>query len=136
MKKSLFVALGMVCVGLGAIGVVVPVLPTTPFLLLAMYLFSRSSPKMQRLLQENKVFGKYLSNYFNNRPIPLRQKLISTGFLWLGLGSTFYFADLQRWVIGLLICVGIAVSVHIATLGRFRLRKTDKNNKQLIISQP
>ena len=123
MKKGLFITFGVISVVLGAIGIVTPVLPTTPFLLLAMYLFSRSSPKMHRLLQENRVFGKYLSNYFNNKPIPIRQKLISIFFLWLGLGTTFYFADLQRWVITLLIFIGITVSLHIATLGKFRRRK-------------
>ena len=124
MKKVLFVTFGVISVVLGTIGIVTPVLPTTPFLLLAMYLFSRSSPKMHRLLQENRVFGKYLSNYFNNKPIPIKQKLISILFLWLGLGTTFYFADLQHQLIVLLIFIGIAVSVHIATLGKFRKKIT------------
>jgi len=116
-KKIIFAVSGVVCVILGAIGVVTPVLPTTPFLLLATFLFSRSSPKMNKFLLENKVFGKYLSNYFNNKPIPIKEKIISISFLWLGLGLTFYFANLPLWVIILLIFIGIAVSIHIATLG-------------------
>ena len=95
-------------------------LPTTPFLLLATYLFSRSSPKMHKLLLENRVFGKYLSNYFNNKPIPVLQKTISIFFVWLGLGLTFYFTYLPSWLIVLLILIGIAVSIHIFTLERFR----------------
>ena len=124
MKKNLFIAFGVIFVVLGAIGIITPVLPTTPFLLSAAYLFSRSSPKMNKLLTENRVFGKYLSNYFNNKPVPAGQKVISVFFVWLGLGSTFYFADLQRWIIALLIFIGIAVSVHISMLGKYeRLKK-------------
>ena len=126
MKKVVFVALGVVCVILGGIGIVTPVLPTTPFLLLATFLFTRSSPKMNRLLLENKVFGKYLSNYFNNKPIPVRQKIISIFFLWIGLGISFYFVVLPPWIFALLLVIGIAVSIHISLLGKFRNnRKTD-----------
>lgn len=121
MKKILFATAGVICVILGAIGVVTPVLPTTPFLLLATFLFSRSSPKMNKLLLENKVFGKYLSNYFNNKPIPVREKIFSISFLWTGFGLTFYFANLPPRVIALLVFIGIAISIHISTLGMHRL---------------
>jgi uncharacterized membrane protein YbaN (DUF454 family) len=126
MKKVLFISLGVISVVFGTIGIVTPVLPTTPFLLLAVYLFSRSSPKMHDFLLKNKVFGQYLSNYFDNKPIPVKQKIYSILFLWLGLGTTFYFAELQRWLIVFLILVGIAVSVHIAALGRFKSRKQNE----------
>jgi uncharacterized membrane protein YbaN (DUF454 family) len=125
-KKTLYAGAGIICIILGAIGIVTPVLPTTPFLLLATFLFSRSSPKMNKFLLENRVFGKYLSNYFNNKPIPIKQKVISILFLWAGLGSTFYFADLPLWVTVLLVFIGIAVSIHISTLGIFRLRNAKR----------
>ena len=120
MKKYLYISFGILCVILGSIGVVTPVLPTTPFLLLAAFLFSRSSKKLHGLLLENRIFGKYLSNYFNNVPIPLKEKLISIFFLWAGLGATFYFATLSRVVVIILVVIGICVSVHIATLGKWR----------------
>jgi uncharacterized membrane protein YbaN (DUF454 family) len=122
MKKYLLVSFGILCVILGGIGVVTPVLPTTPFLLLATFLFSKSSPKLHNFLLKNKVFGKYLSNYFNNVPIPLKEKLISIAFLWTGLCVTFYFATLSRMVFIILIVMGICVSIHIATLGKWRKR--------------
>ncbi|MDR2475153.1 MAG: YbaN family protein [Bacteroidales bacterium] len=120
MKKNIFITLAVICIVLGAIGIVTPVLPTTPFLLAAAYLFSRSSPKMHKILVEHRVFGKYLSDYFNNKPISVRQKAISIFFVWSGLGLTFYFADLHCWIVYLLIFIGIAVSIHISTLGKFR----------------
>ena len=123
MKKVLFIIVGVICVILGTIGIVTPVLPTTPFLLLATYLFYRSSPRIHKLLIENKVFGKYLADYFNNKPIPIRQKVISIFFVWLGFGLTFYFANLQSWLVVLLIFIGIAISVHISFLGKYRRLK-------------
>jgi uncharacterized membrane protein YbaN (DUF454 family) len=123
MRKWFFISIGVICVVLGSIGIVTPVLPTTPFLLLAAYLFSRSSPKLHKFLLENRVFGKYLSNYFNNKPIPLKQKIISIFFIWLGLGLTIYFVDLQSWIIALLIFIGVAVSIHLSIAGKYRLRK-------------
>jgi uncharacterized membrane protein YbaN (DUF454 family) len=115
--------LGCVAVALGAVGVVTPVLPTTPFLLLATFLFARSSPRLNRALLRNRVFGKFLTNYFERKPIPLREKIVSIGFLWAGLGATFYFASLRTWVVVLLLAIGVAVTVHIATLGRWRKKK-------------
>ena len=123
-KKYIYISLGILCVILGSIGVVTPVLPTTPFLLLAVFLFSRSSKKLHDMLLKNKVFGKYLYNYFNNIPFPLKDKIFSIAFLWTGLGATFYFADLSRWVFILLIVIGISVSIHIATLGKWRKKRT------------
>jgi uncharacterized membrane protein YbaN (DUF454 family) len=122
MKKYIYISLGILCVVLGSIGIVTPVLPTTPFMLLAAFLFSRSSEKFHKMLLENKVFGKYISNYINNVPIPLKDKIISMAFLWTGLSLTFYFATLSKPVFIMLIAIGIAVSVHIATLGRWRKR--------------
>ena len=120
MKKYIYISLGILCVLLGAVGVVTPVLPTTPFLLLAAFLFSRSSEKLHNLLLKNRIFGKYLSNYFNNVPVPLKEKLISISFLWAGLGITFYFANLSKTVTVILIVIGVSVSFHIATLGKWR----------------
>ena len=62
MKRYLYVGLGLVAVGLGALGVVVPGLPTTPFLLLASWLFYRSSPKLQQWLLRSWL-GQYIRGY-------------------------------------------------------------------------
>lgn len=118
MKKRIYISLGVLCVCLGALGVALPLLPTTPFLLLATFLFSRSSEKLNKMLLENKVFGKYLYNYFNNIPIPLKDKLVSIAFLWAGLGASFYFANFSKKVLVILLIVGVSVTIHIATIGR------------------
>jgi uncharacterized membrane protein YbaN (DUF454 family) len=128
MKKIIFITIAVICVILGSIGIVTPVLPTTPFLLLSAFLFARSSPKIHQLLLGNRVFGKYLSNYFNNKPIPVKEKVISIFFVWRGLGLTFYFAVVETWrAASLLIFIGVSVSVHISMLGKYRLKNRNKS---------
>ncbi|MDR0790490.1 MAG: YbaN family protein [Bacteroidales bacterium] len=132
MKHALFIFFGVVCVTLGAIGIVTPVLPTTPFLLLAAWLFSKSSNRLHNLLLGNKVFGKYITNYFENKPIALKARLVSIAFLWLGLGLSFYFGTLSTAITILLVVVGILVSLHIFLLGKFRKdRKGTSDTKKI-----
>jgi uncharacterized membrane protein YbaN (DUF454 family) len=126
----MYLLCGCIAVVLGAICVVLPVWPTTPFLLLATFFFARSSERLNRALLRNKIFGRFLTNYFENKPIPLREKIVSIGFLWLGLGATFYFATLKTWVIGLLLFIGIAVTVHICMLGKWRRKKPESLQTQ------
>ncbi|WP_403559182.1 YbaN family protein [Cetobacterium somerae] len=63
MRKKLYLILGCLSLVLGAIGVFLPLLPTTPFILLAAFSFERSSEKFYRLLLENRIFGKYIKDY-------------------------------------------------------------------------
>jgi uncharacterized membrane protein YbaN (DUF454 family) len=123
MKKRILIVIGCVAVVLGSIGIFVPVLPTTPFLLLATFCFSKSSTRLNKALLNNRLFGKFLTNYFENKPIPIRSKIISIAFLWLGLGITFYFATLSTWLIMLLIIIGVAVTFHISMLGKWKHKK-------------
>ncbi len=122
-RRVLFFVSAVICVALATLGIVTPVLPTTPFLLLAAFLFAQSSSKARKWLLENKVFGSYLSNYYNNTPIPLKQKISTLIVLWLGLSATFYFANPSTWLVILLICVGIGVSTHVCLLGNTKAIK-------------
>ncbi|AAP96659.1 hypothetical protein A6046_02750 [[Haemophilus] ducreyi] len=82
--KLLYITLGFLAIGLGIIGVVVPGLPTTPFLLLALFCFSKSSPRLQQWFMRGKLYQKYLKDYDEKRAMTMKQKvcilLISTPF--------------------------------------------------------
>ncbi|QIW15474.1 hypothetical protein A4G20_03605 [Pasteurellaceae bacterium RH1A] len=84
MKKPVYICLGFIFFGLGLIGIPTPGLPTTPFLLLALYFFSRSSPRLQAWFMGTKVYQKYLKDYDQNRAMTMKQKLtillVSTPF--------------------------------------------------------
>lgn len=82
--KPIYISLGFLCVALGIIGIPTPGLPTTPFLLLAMYFFGKGSPRLQKWFMGTKIYKKYLKEYDEKRAMTLKQKitilLISTPF--------------------------------------------------------
>ncbi|MFA7366672.1 MAG: YbaN family protein, partial [Bacilli bacterium] len=69
-KKIIYIILGTISLILGTIGILLPIIPTTPFILLSGYFYIRSSKKIYEWLLNNKIFGKYISNYVYQRSIP------------------------------------------------------------------
>lgn len=114
------IGLGFLCVGLALIGVFLPLLPTTPFLLLAAFFFARSSDRFYRWLHTNRWFGSYLSNYRSGRGIPLREKVITIGLLWLVIGLSAAFAVTNGWVRAGLVTIAIAVTAHLVRTKTYR----------------
>ncbi|MCR5038159.1 MAG: YbaN family protein [Bacteroidales bacterium] len=91
MKRIVYIILGLLCVGLGALGVVVPGLPTTPFLLLASWLFYRSSPRLQEWLLHSWL-GTYIRSYRRRGGMTAAQKAGACGIMVaMVLLSTFVF---------------------------------------------
>lgn len=114
-RKYLMIIGGILCVTLGTIGIVVPLLPTTPFLLLAAYLFSKSSEAFHKKLLANKVLGTYIYNYSERKGLIIRDKIISLTTLWLGIGFSFMKMS-NIYGRGFLIIVVISVTYHLMNL--------------------
>jgi len=114
--RWLLVAAGFLFVGLGVVGIVVPLLPTTPFLLLAAACFARSSERFYRWLLGNRLFGAYVRDYREGRGVPARVKIFSVALLWgvILLSATFAVSNLVVRVV--LIAVAAAVTVHIVLI--------------------
>lgn len=87
MKLTTYKALGFLFLGLAILGVVLPVLPTTPFLLLSAWFFARSSEKWHSWLLQNATFGPIIRNWETSRCINCRTKIVSI-MLMLGVGGT------------------------------------------------
>ncbi len=94
MKRIVLSTVGLVSVATGTIGIFVPGLPTTVFLLAASYCFARSSPVLHRRLLENRVFGRYIEVYEKERAMPLRAKVVSLCLMWLAIVASV------RWIPG------------------------------------
>ena len=112
-KRKLLIVAGTLSTGLGIIGIFVPILPTTPFLLLAAACYMRSSERFYRWLISNRIFGAYVRNYIEGRGMPIRIKVLTILVLWLTIGLTATFG-VQNMVIRIvLICVALGVTTHI-----------------------
>ena len=115
MKRILLILLGSVALLLGGIGLLLPILPTTPFVLCAAGCFGASSPKLCKKLENMRFVGEYVQNYCNKTGVSCRARWISIAFLWLTLGvSAVLVRAIHVWII--LGVVGIAVSIHILTI--------------------
>jgi uncharacterized protein len=117
LRRWILVVAGTVCVIVGAIGVVVPVLPTTPFLLLAAVCYTRSSPRLHAALLSNRLFGGYLKNYLEGRGMTVRAKAWTLSLLWIGIALAAALATDSLTVRMLLAAVLVGVTLHILTVG-------------------
>ncbi|KLI43540.1 membrane protein [Brachyspira hyodysenteriae] len=73
--RILFICLGFIFVGIGAVGIVVPILPTTPFLLLASFFFAKGSKRFHDWFMSTKLYKKYLESFVKSRAMTLKSKL-------------------------------------------------------------
>lgn len=114
--RGLLVAAGIVSFGLGAIGVFVPLLPTTPFLLLAAACFIRGSDRLYFWLIHHRWFGPYIRNYREHRAITRRARIVSLALLWSVIGYSALFAARAWWLRALLGLIAAGVTVHLLQL--------------------
>ena len=119
--KTLFVVLGALSLLLGLVGIFVPLLPTTPFLLLAAALWVRSSPRLYAWLLAHRRLGPYIRNFRENRAIPLRAKILSVTLLWATLLYCIFFVVEEWWWAQLvLLAVAVGVTWHILSFATLR----------------
>jgi hypothetical protein len=118
-RYALIIA-GTVFLGFGIIGIFLPILPTTPFLLLAAACYARSSKKFYNWLMNNKWFGNYIRNYHEGKGIPLKFKIFTISLLWITiLFSIYYFID-YFWIKVILFIIAIGVTIHIITIKTYK----------------
>jgi uncharacterized protein len=103
-----------------------PLMPTTVFLLMAAYCYSRSSDRFHTWLLTNRLFGKYISNYRSGKGISLRQKWTTTIVLWASIGFSIWMVGGGFWATLLLLAVAIGVTIHLFWL-KTRQPETEQN---------
>lgn len=113
--KYLLIILGSVSLALGVIGIFLPVLPTTPFLLLTSFCYLRSSERLYNWLMNHRILGAYIYAYLTYKAIPMKIKKRAIFFLWLTLIISMILVPLQ-YVRLFLVVVGIGVTVHLMSL--------------------
>lgn len=115
-RQWLLVSCGVLAVGLGIIGVFLPLLPTTPFLLLAAACFIRSSDRMYAWLTGHRIFGSYIKNYRERRATTRVAKVVTLTLLWSTMCFSAFFV-VERWPVrAILLFIAAAVTVHVLML--------------------
>jgi len=116
MRNKLWIIGGTVCVGLGILGIILPVLPTTPFLLLAAFCYGRGSMRFYHWLVNQSRLGDYIRSYQEGRGIPLKQKMMAIALLWLTIGFSIGFVVTTWWVKAILVVVAVGVTIHLSKI--------------------
>ena len=114
-----FIALGSLLVGIGVLGIFLPLLPSTVFFLMAAGCYGKSSPGAYRWLTTNRYFGRHLKNYREERGATVPAKVASITSLWIGIGLSEYFID-NWWLRLLLALIAVGVTVHLLRLRTIR----------------
>lgn len=114
--RMLLLGVGIVSTALGVIGIALPLLPTTPFLLLAAACFARSSERFYLWLLTNRWFGRYVRDWRAGRGIPRKAKFVAITTLWLTLGSSVAWLVPLLEVKLLLVAIGVGVTAHLLRL--------------------
>jgi len=109
-QKWLLTTIGLLFVGLATLGVFLPVLPTTPFLLVAGACFAKSSPRLHRWLLANKTFGPLIYHWQTTRSIPKKAKIIS--LVSIALTSAWSCYILEQWYLKVLVLMLISWPVY------------------------
>jgi len=113
MRKWILLTLGVLSVVLATAGIILPLLPTTPFLLLAAACFFHSSDRLYSWLVNHRWFSSYIRNYREHRALPMRAKILTILLLWVTLGCTAIWFVNSLIIRILLVLIGTAVTVHI-----------------------
>lgn len=111
--KVIYIVLGSISLCLGVMGIFLPLLPTTPFLLFSSILWFRGSPRLYKWLLNHKQLGPYIRNFMENKAIPLRVKVISVSLVWLTLLYCSFFMTGNIWLATLFIVLAIGITWHI-----------------------
>ena len=118
--KWLLVACGTLCVALGVVGIFLPLMPTTVFLLLAAACYARSSERFYLKLVNHRFLGAYIRNSREGRGMRRRDKVITLTLLWVSIGLTAYFTAHAWWLRALLAAVAIGVTIHVVKIPAFK----------------
>ena len=123
-KKGLLVTSGTLFLVLGVIGIFIPLLPTTPFILLAAACYIRGSKKFYDWLIKNRWLGEYIKNYQDGKGVPFKVKIITITVLWLTIITSIILFVSNLIIQIILFIIAIGVTIHI-----IKIKTLDKKDE-------
>jgi uncharacterized membrane protein YbaN (DUF454 family) len=111
--RYLYIMSGVLFVAIGVIGIFLPILPTTIFLILASACFVKSSPRANEWLRNHKILGAYIKNYQDKSGLTIKAKVFNVALLWIMILSSAYFFTEELFIRLLLLAIAIGVTIHL-----------------------
>ena len=115
MKRTILISLGWLCVGLGFVGIFIPGIPTTIFLIIALWAFTKSSEKLRHWLLNHKRFGPILNDWQEYKVVPRRAKILMVVLMSLAVILFYYSSQSLILTIGLIIIL-VSVAIYVLSL--------------------
>ena len=131
LKRRLFVIAGTITLGIGVIGIILPVLPTTPFLLLTAICYMRGSRRLYNELLRNRFIGTYIRNYLEGRGISRKMKTWTLILLWISIVATAILATDSLIIRIILAVVLFGVTIHILKVKTTKKEQLISLNNQI-----
>lgn len=119
-KKYALISAGLASTALGVAGIFIPLLPTTPFLLLAAACFLRSSDSLYEKLTTHRILGEYIRNYSEKRAVALKTKVTAIILLWLSIGYSVIYIINVIYLKLILIVIAACVTAHLVSLNTIK----------------
>ena len=120
LTRRIWIILGSLFLGLGILGALLPLLPTTPFLVLSAACYARGSERFYNWLLNNRWFGNYIRNYLEGKGIPWKSKAATIALLWITIGCSAAFAVQSLTIRIILIVIAIGITAHILFIHTLR----------------
>ena len=126
--KYFYLISGFILVGIGVVGIFLPLLPTTIFLILASICFLKSSPRANEWLRNHKVLGGYIDNYQNKTGLTRNNKIANIITLWTSISLSAFLLTDELYIRIILLAIAIGVTIHLLMIKT--KRPNNKNNFQ------
>lgn len=114
--KYFYLISGFLLVAIGVIGIFLPLLPTTIFLILASICFLKSSPKANEWLRNHKILGGYIDNYQNKSGLTRYSKIVNIIILWISISLSAIFLTDELYIKIILLAIAIGVTIHLVMI--------------------
>jgi uncharacterized protein len=115
LTKYAYLAIAWLCVGLGVIGIILPVFPTTPFLIVAVWAFSRSSPELAEKIRYHPIVGRYIRDWEADGVIPVWGKMFAVLAMAGSASYMLFFNPIMLWISLPICAVFVAVGAYVVS---------------------
>lgn len=111
--KALYVTTGFIALALGITGIFLPIIPTTPFLLLTAWLWFRGAPALYERLIAHPKLGPYIRDFYEEKSMTVGSKICSIILVWISIGASVLMLSGKMWLKLTLLLIALLVSIHI-----------------------